>query len=209
VGPDSGGPPVRVRHENSPGRLREVDQAQSWQDSCEVIGYHGVMHMSLKDTVPSAAGWDLDPAALLALNGEEEQATSPLTAEALEALLRQAFYAGGVDAGREAFLIAFDAHARYDSPNYRWFCERSADFVYIDRVIVASTARGRGLARRLYTELADAARRAGHAQLVCEVNLDPPNPGSDAFHAALGFTVVGQGSPMPGKTVRYWSMPLR
>jgi uncharacterized protein len=166
------------------------------------------MERTLKDRVPAAARWGLDPSAVLALNAEEEVATSALDAEALDALLGAAFYAAGVDGGRDAFVIAFDAHARYESPNYRWFCQRSADFVYIDRVIVARAARGRGLARRLYAALAEAARAAGHAQLVCEVNLDPPNPVSDAFHAGLGFGVVGEGSPAPGKTVRYWALPL-
>ena len=47
------------------------------------------------------------------------------------------------------------------------------------------------------------AREAGHTALVCEVNLEPPNPVSDAFHASLGFTELGRGSPTPGKVVRY------
>jgi predicted GNAT superfamily acetyltransferase len=38
----------------------------------------------------------------------------------------------------------------------------------------------------------------------CEVNSDPPNPLSDAFHAALGFREVGRAFlPDRGKSVRY------
>ena len=49
-------------------------------------------------------------------------------------------------------------------------------------------------------------RAAGHARVVCEVNSDPPNPASDAFHAALGFAEVGQAVlATQGKVVRYLS----
>jgi len=42
--------------------------------------------------------------------------------------------------------------------------------------------------------------------VVCEVNLDPPNPVSDAFHATLGFAEVGhQALQGTSKTVRYLS----
>jgi predicted GNAT superfamily acetyltransferase len=45
--------------------------------------------------------------------------------------------------------------------------------------------------------------------IVCEVNLDPPNPASDAFHAALGFAEVGTAVIDNGdKTVRYLSRRL-
>lgn len=40
--------------------------------------------------------------------------------------------------------------------------------------------------------------------VVCEVNRDLPHPASDAFHAAQGFTEVGQATIHQGsKTVRY------
>jgi hypothetical protein len=42
-----------------------------------------------------------------------------------------------------------------------------------------------------------------------DVNLNPPNPGSDAFHAKLGFKEVGQAVLYGGaKTVRYMEKPL-
>ena len=51
----------------------------------------------------------------------------------------------------------------------------------------------------------DHGRAAGHDIVACEVNLDPPNPGSLAFHAALGFEDVGTASIYGGKrTVRYF-----
>ncbi len=105
--------------------------------------------------------------------------------------------------------MAFDQDADYDSPNYLWFRERYPRFVYVDRIVVAPAVRKRGLANRLYEDLFEAAIDAGHERVVCEVNSDPPNPASDAFHAALGFVEVGQASIHGGaKTVRYLARPL-
>jgi predicted GNAT superfamily acetyltransferase len=79
----------------------------------------------------------------------------------------------------------------------------------VDRIVVASTARGRGCARRLYHDLFEQAVRTGHERIVCEVNARPPNPESDAFHAALGFIEVGNASiHNDSKTVRYLSRAL-
>ena len=70
--------------------------------------------------------------------------------------------------------------------------------------MVASSARGRGYARLLYRDLFDQASKARHERVVCEVNARPPNPESDAFHAALGFVEVGSARiHNDSKTVRY------
>jgi len=102
-----------------------------------------------------------------------------LQPEQLEDLIGQAFLArriGKVD----AFLLALDQDAHYTSPNFQWFRSRYSRFVYVDRIVVASSARGRGCARRLYRDLFEHAIQAGHAQVFCEVNIRPPNPVSDA-----------------------------
>ena len=141
--------------------------------------------------------------AVLALNNAHALELSWLDRDRLTFLLGQAFHArriGEVD----GFLLAFDQGAAYDSPNYLWFRQRYRRFVYIDRVVVAPAARGRGCARRLYADLLSQARQDGHNIVVCEVNRDPPNPASDGFHAAQGFAEVGQGTIHHGsKTVRY------
>ena len=147
--------------------------------------------------------------AILALNNEHEVETSRLDEAGLASLLRMAFYAKGVDQGKTALLIALDQRAPYINPNFEWFKARYSSFIYIDRVIVSAGARGRGLASALYRDLFAAARGAGRCRVVCEVNIDPPNPASRAFHAALGFEVVGEAKIHGGKkTVCYLEKPV-
>ncbi|TIR91927.1 MAG: GNAT family N-acetyltransferase, partial [Mesorhizobium sp.] len=106
-------------------------------------------------------------------------------------------------------IMCFDQDASYESPNFLWFRERYSRFVYVDRVVVAAEARGRGHARRLYEDLFEHVRRACHTIVTCEVNADPPNPTSDAFHAALGFGEVGDAVIHGGrKSVRYYAKPI-
>lgn len=149
-----------------------------------------------------------DEAAILALNNEHAAELSWLEPERLSLLVGEAFYVRRIG-NLEAFIMTFDQDAGYDSPNFLWFRERYPRFVYVDRVVVAAQARGRGHARRLYEDLFGHAARAGHALVTCEVNTDPPNPGSDAFHAALGFADAG-GAVIHGgkKAVRYYVRPI-
>lgn len=148
-----------------------------------------------------------DEGAVLSLNNANASELSWLTPEGLHRLVAAAFLAGRVGAA-DAFIIAFDQDADYDSPNFQWFRARHERFVYVDRVAVAASARGRGLARRLYGRLFDEAAAAGHGIVTCEVNSRPPNPGSDALHAALGFGVVGDSVLGPDKAVRYYLRSL-
>jgi predicted GNAT superfamily acetyltransferase len=144
-----------------------------------------------------------DEPAVLALNNAHAAETSWLEPAKLHGMIGQAFLAGRIGE-LEAFIIAFDQHANYDSPNFLWFRDRHRRFVYVDRIVTAPQARGKGHARRIYLALFTKARFVGHDIVVCEVNSDPPNPGSDAFHAALGFREVGAAAIHGGrKTVRY------
>jgi predicted GNAT superfamily acetyltransferase len=147
--------------------------------------------------------------ALLALNNTHAVELSWLEAPRLAHLVAQAFLAERIGQA-DALLLAFDQDADYDSPNFLWFRDRFPRFVYVDRIVVAAQARGRGHARRLYQLLFERARAAGHERVVCEVNSNPPNPASDAFHADLGFVVVGTGEIHGGeKTVTYLARDLR
>ena len=152
----------------------------------------------------------LDKAAVLSLNNIHAKETSVLDGTSLAELLEMSFYARGIDRGGTAFLIALDQNAPYRNPNFRWFKESRESFVYIDRVIVAASAQGQGIARLLYDDLFVAAREVGQERVVCEVNIEPPNLISEAFHLAMGFKEVGQASIHGGtKTVRYFEKTIR
>jgi predicted GNAT superfamily acetyltransferase len=147
--------------------------------------------------------WSLKRAAVLRLNNAHAQELSWLEVPALDAMVAGAFLARAVGA-LDAFMIAFDQDADYGSPNFLWFRERFPRFVYVDRVVVAPSARGQGLARMLYADIFAAAAADGHARVACEVNSLPPNPASDAFHAGMGFRPAGSAEIDGGlKTVRY------
>ncbi len=134
-----------------------------------------------------------DFAAILALNAAWVHCTSPLDEVALGDLHAQAAYhrVAEVDGCVAGFLLAVGPGQGYESPNYRWFAARSDDFLYIDRVVVAGDHQGTGVGGALYDDIADWAVRHGVGRLVCEVNVEPPNPVSDAFHARRGFVEVG------------------
>ena len=155
--------------------------------------------LAFTDLLPTAGLSD----ALLALNNDFAAELSPLDAARARHLVSHAFMARTI--GDEALLLAFAQDAPYDNPNFRWFQERFDRFVYIDRVVVAPARQGWGWAQLLYESLFARARERDHTNVTCEINVNPPNPRSEAFHNGLGFEPVGQAIlPGAGKTVRYF-----
>lgn len=164
--------------------------------------------LGMVETMAISALADAPEQDVLALNNAHAAELSWLEPDDLRHLIAEAFYAEAVE-GCDAFLIAFDQDADYASPNFQWFRARYPRFVYVDRVVVSPAARGRGLARTLYRDLFERAGAAGHTIVTCEINAEPPNPASDAFHAALGFSVVGGAAIHDGKkTVRYYARDI-
>lgn len=134
----------------------------------------------------------VDARAMLVLNQAHVIETSSLDLAGMQALIDQAFYLATCEqGGANAFLLTVDQDADYASPNFLWFRARYPRFVYIDRVIVAQSQRQRGWGRRFYAGLFAAVASAGHSVVACEVNAEPPNPASEAFHHTLGFAEVG------------------
>jgi predicted GNAT superfamily acetyltransferase len=131
--------------------------------------------------------------AIVALNAHSEQYLSPMSAARLAQLHAWAAYHRVIEVGAEvaAFLLAFHEGAGYDSPNYRWFRERYASFVYVDRVVVAAAHRGKGFATALYEDAFAFARQSGVGTVTCEFDIEPPNETSRRFHARFGFREVG------------------
>jgi predicted GNAT superfamily acetyltransferase len=96
-----------------------------------------------------------------------------------------------VDGEFGGFVITFAPGSSYDSENYRWFAERhDRNFYYLDRIVLDSKHRRRGLGSFVYDELEHVARRYG--RLALEVNLVPRNDISLAFHDRRGYVEVGR-----------------
>ncbi len=140
-------------------------------------------------------------AAVLKLNNEHVVETSALSPDELSAMAGEAFLALQINGGAGGFILVFDHDASYGSRNFAWFRERYESFVYIDRVIVAADARGRGYARAFYEAVFRTAREAGIELVACEVNVEPPNPASQALHAGMGFERVGRAALAGGEKV--------
>lgn len=134
-----------------------------------------------------------DADALAPLNDDAAPAV-PITAPAdLAQLVALAGLALGLEReGRlVGFVLAMQPGAEYDSENFVFFESRGVDHLYVDRIVIDADERGRGLGAALYAAVFNAAREQGRREVTCEVNLDPPNPGSLAFHDRLGFRSVG------------------
>jgi uncharacterized protein len=107
------------------------------------------------------------------------------------------------------FVLALTPGADYDSENYRYFERRASTSVYVDRIVIAEDERGNRLGKALYDAVFTEARSRGLAEVTCEVNIDPPNPGSMAFHRRLGFREVGRQATKGGAvTVALLAAPV-
>lgn len=91
----------------------------------------------------------------------------------------------------------------YGSKNYAWHNANNDQHLYVDRIIVSEDARGLGVGRKLY-KYAILAAQADNVPLTAEVNTQPDNPQSHAFHEALGFDTAGETEHEPGYAVRFY-----
>lgn len=163
--------------------------------------------LTLRDIRDDDRGW------LHALNEACLPAVNQLAPDRLWALVDRTAATrvaeiGGVPMGVAMTLAPGVDH---DSMNYLWFDARMDDFLYLDRIMVADTARGAGIGKALYADIFRiAAARPRTAAVVCEVNLKPFNAGSLKFHAALGFVTVGEQETEGGKkAVSLMRRPVR
>lgn len=147
---------------------------------------------------------DTDVAAVTALNNATHPAVTLLTEEqtaSLYAMCDVKLVATNRDGEIIAFLLSMGQGQRYDSENYRWFEDRGVRHQYIDRVVVGESAKGTGIGRALYESVFARAREIGANEVTAEIHLDPPNPGSMAFHERLGFRKIGE-QDTRGGTIR-------
>jgi uncharacterized protein len=129
---------------------------------------------------------------VLELNEESVKALSPLDRAGLERhqQLADVSVVWHTDGQVMAFAFAFAPGSTYESINYRWHGDRFTDFLYLDRIAVSSRARRTGIASKIYDYIE--ALAAPHGRMVCEVNSDPPNEESLAFHDKRGYRPIGR-----------------
>lgn len=158
-------------------------------------------------TVRTASQPDHDR--LLLLNAASVQELSPLDEPRLIyilALAHSCLVVESDDGEVVGFAIAVAPGANYDSANYAWFQQRYERFLYLDRIAVASDSRRQGVGAQLYDAMEHEA--VAFERMVCDVNIEPPNEASLAFHAARGYGEVGQLAHGDVKTVALMSKEL-
>ena len=135
---------------------------------------------------------------VLALNNSAGPNILPLDVERARMFLAEARYfrVAEIDGHLAGFLMALTPDANYDSPNFGWFQRKFNDFVYIDRIVVASNYRRHGLGRVFYADVQSFAE-VRSPRLCCEVFLEPRDDAAVLFHGTYGFREVGQQSVSP------------
>ena len=96
-----------------------------------------------------------------------------------------------LDGTVSAFLLAICNGSAYRNENFAWFSNRYPRFIYVDRVVVSSAARGLRLGSLLYEDIFRHARANAIPLVTCEYNLDPPNEPSRLLHDKFGFKEQG------------------
>ncbi|MFT4938625.1 MAG: putative GNAT superfamily acetyltransferase [Paraglaciecola sp.] len=136
---------------------------------------------------------ETDFSAILALNDAFVHFTSPMDETRLAQLHELSAYHKVVEIKQDgklkivAFLLAFNGNSVYDSVNYQWFNQRLSDFIYIDRIVIASDQHGKGLGKFFYRDLFDFAKTHTLVKIACEFYILPPNEISQKFHQSFGF----------------------
>jgi len=143
---------------------------------------------------------------LVVLNRAAVPAVNDIDADEMQTLVSHSrLAAAAVDPAHPdavlGFVLALAPGVDYASENYRWFSARGGAFLYVDRIVVAEGRRSQGIGALLYDAVFAAASADGAAEVDCEVNVEPPNPGSLAFHGRLGFEEVGRQATKGGAVV--------
>jgi uncharacterized protein len=142
------------------------------------------MTASLRPITPA------DHAAVVALNERFVHLTAPMDQPRLAELVAASERADVIemDGDFAGFVITFAAGAAYDGTHFRWFAERYDDYCYLDRIVIDDQFQRRGLGTFVYDAVEGGCTRP---LLALEVNIEPPNEPSLAFHRGRGYVEVG------------------
>ena len=139
---------------------------------------------------------------VLALNNAAGPGILPMDAGKLRFFWENADYfrVAEKDGHLAGFLVALSQDAPHDSPNFLWFRERYPEFLYVDRIVIASTRRGAGVGRVFYGDV-QSFSEVRVPRLCAEVFLEGSSHPALLFHGSFGFREVGQ-HVMPGHGLR-------
>ncbi len=144
----------------------------------------------------------VDLQAVWALNNSAGPGIVPIAWERMRHLFdvaryfRIARYSGEL----AGFQIGLSPEADYDSPNFLWFREHCADFLYIDRIVIDSRFRRHGIGRVFYADVLSFAE-VRYPQLTCEVFIEPRDDVSLVFFGTNGFQECAQQALPNGRRV--------
>lgn len=127
-----------------------------------------------------------DHSAVLELNEAHVELLSPLDEDRLRDLVgwSERALVIEVDDAFAGFVLTFTTGSAYDGENFAWFVEQFGDVAYLDRIVLTEATRRRGVATAVY----DVLERDMEQSMMClEVNADPPNEASLAFHRGRGY----------------------
>lgn len=154
----------------------------------------------------------LDSSEVLRINAVSQPGVAPLAEEELARLLtlpNEHLVATTCAEATRGYALAFHRDAPYDGEEFRTLRSVIPEpFIYIDQVAVAPSHQGLGLGRALYAGLERTGFQRRIRFLCCEVNTNPANPHSLAFHKHLGFEFLAPLSTLDGREVVLLTKPL-
>lgn len=135
---------------------------------------------------------DADAEEVLALNDRNVALLAPMDEALLTALRAVAhrFEVVDVDGGFGGFVVTMAPGSAYWSPYYRWYAGRGDGLLYLDRIVLHEDVRRRGVGSAVYDAVE--AEAVAYGGVALEVNLEPPNQPSLAFHRGRGYIEVGR-----------------
>ncbi len=138
--------------------------------------------------------------AVLVINNTASQSILPMDKARLRYFFDHADYfrVAEINGHLAGFLLALRDGGNYNSINYRWFCEHYPQFLYIDRIVIASAYQRHGLGRVFYCDVESFAE-VRVPLLACEIFLEPRDDIAMLFHGTYGFHEVGQQRATPQK----------
>lgn len=164
--------------------------------------------MKIRDLTPAdiPAITRINQGAVPAVGSTTEAALTSIADESVIALVAEEPTSGEI----AGFCLVLPPRANYGSANYAWFEARYDSFIYLDRVAISPRFARQGIGQAMYDEVE---RRAAMLEprpsmFTLEVNIEPRNDASLAFHQGRGFAEVGQRDTDYGVRVTMMSRSL-